>query len=147
VALLVLGKGEGDAKAEGTNQGLVLLQVLQVGGGPQPFGRLLLPQLQLVPANQEPAATVEAFFRGYRDAGGSAALEEHVFWVVWCESRWQEWAVSPSGHLGLAQFSPRTWSSVASKTQLWQWDDPYHQGFNVAVLMQTSAPEGQWSCW
>ena len=147
MALLALGKGEGHAKAEGKDQDAVLLQVLQVGGGPQPLGRLLLPQLQLLPPDQESAATVEAFYAGYRDAGGSPALEEHVWWVVWCESRWQEWTVSTSGYLGLAQFSPATWSSVANISGLWAWDDPYHQGYNTAVLMGMASPSTQWTCW
>ena len=146
--LLVLGQGEGHAKAEGPGlEDAVLLQVFQVGGGAPLERRLLLPELQLLPPDQESAATVASFYAGYRDAGGPAALEEHVWWVVWCESRWQEWTVSASGYLGLAQFSASTWRSVSSRTGLSDWQDPYHQGYNTAVLMGMASPSTQWTCW
>jgi soluble lytic murein transglycosylase-like protein len=67
--------------------------------------------------------------------------------VVACESGWRTWVVSPGGHLGLAQFAPGTWATAARRSGLWDWQDAYSQGVNVAVLMSIAAPAGQWSCW
>ena len=49
-----------------------------------------------------------------QDAIHQAAINRNVSeaWlrrITWCESRYQPWVTSRGGHMGLAQFAPRTW--------------------------------------
>jgi len=90
---------------------------------------------------------VEAdFVAGYLAAGvGGSHLQAFVCRIIPCESSWWTYAVSTGGHLGLSQFAPSTWNSVASKTGRHDWRNPYDQGFNSAVLAAESGL-GPWSC-
>ncbi len=125
----------------------VVLQVPAAGGVQGALGRALLPQVLDVSAAETAADPRGDYFAGYRDAGGAGWLEAHLDALVWCESRWLPWVVGAGGHLGLAQFSPETWATVAARTGLWDWTDPYSQGVNTAELMRLAEPAGQWSCW
>lgn len=87
------------------------------------------------------------FFRGYREAGGRAEYEGHLAGVVNCESRWDRFAVSAGGHLGLAQFAADSWEKAASISGLYEWQSAYAQGYNVAVWISLTNPATQWSCW
>jgi len=124
----------------------VVLGVQQMGQAPEVLRGKSLPLLQLIPA-AEASAVESEFWAGYRDGGGAAELEERFAAVVWCESRWLPWTVSKAGYLGLAQFSPGTWATVAKRTGYWDWWEPYHQGMNVAMLSRMADPASQWSCW
>ena len=85
-----------------------------------------------------------AFLEGYRDGGGNLAWEAHfVNVVIPCESTWNPYAVSWWGHLGLAQFAPRSWTLAGGG----DWTDPYQQGRNVAAWSSITEPWAQWSCW
>lgn len=96
-----------------------------------------------------------AFIAGYRDAGGNPVYLEHFLNVVIpCESGWQPSAVSSGGHLGLAQFSERSWAVSGGG----DWRDAHQQGANVArwvALTIDAASPGereyvklqQWSTW
>ena len=35
--------------------------------------------------------------------------------ITWCESRWQPWVTSRGGHMGIAQFAPRTWNWMSAQ--------------------------------
>jgi hypothetical protein len=91
---------------------------------------------------------VGSFIQGYRDGGGDPSLEGHfVSIVIPCESEWRTWVINPDGPFyGLAQFLWATWESSASFSGLWDWQNPYHQGYNVAVLIGplNADPRGQW---
>ena len=93
-----------------------------------------------------PDGAVEGdFFAGYRQAGG-VYPEGHVWWVIHCESTWRP--ITGGYYLGLAQFAPSTWSTVASITGLWDWTSPFHQGYNMGVWAGLSNPGSQWPyCW
>lgn len=96
------------------------------------------------------SAVRAAFLAGYRWGGGDPAWEEHLVNVIQCESGWN---LDPSGiHLGLAQFAPGTWEKAAGVSGLWDYTDPYHVGYNVAVWM--AMIPGRWGttagwphCW
>lgn len=84
------------------------------------------------------------FIAGYRDAGGPEALLSHFLEVVIaCESTWRVDAVSPGGHLGLAQFAPDSWAKAGGG----DWTDAYQQGANTARWVGLTNPADQWSCW
>lgn len=89
----------------------------------------------------------DCFFQGYRDAGGQYP-ERLIDAMVQCESSWQ---LDPGGyHLGLAQFAPGTWATVSAITGLTLPDNPYHQGYNVAVWSSMISPgttAGWPYCW
>ncbi len=89
----------------------------------------------------------DCFFQGYRDAGGQYP-EEQIDAMVQCESSWQ---LDPGGyHLGLAQFSPGTWTTVSAITGFSDPYNPYHQGYNVAVWSSMVSPgttAGWPYCW
>ncbi len=89
----------------------------------------------------------DCFFLGYRDAGGQYP-EGQIDAMVQCESSWR---LDPDGyHLGLAQFSPGTWTTVSAITDLALPYNPYHQGYNVAVWSSMISPgttAGWPYCW
>lgn len=94
---------------------------------------------------------VAAFLEGYRDGDGDPAWEAHLVDVVLpCES---EWRLNPPGiHLGPAQFARSTWETVAGISGFWDYTDPYHVGYNVALWMARIAPHygssaGWPGCW
>lgn len=110
------------------------------------------PYVVTLPPPEAPAApeytdVQERFFQGYRDAGGLYD-EAHISGVIRCESNWYP---TPAGyHLGLAQFAPGTWDSVAGRTGLWDHTDPYAQGYNMAVwssLVDPGTRAGWPWCW
>lgn len=109
-----------------------------------------------------PGEVLSGFAQGYREAGGPGQWLDHFLYdVIWCESKNNPYAVSPNGlYYGLVQFEVYfngegeivggTWHTVASVTGLWNVYDPYHQGFNTAVLITQlrASPHGQWPrCW
>ena len=91
-----------------------------------------------------------SFLEGYRGGGGDPAWEQRVLSMVECESGWR---LDPPGtHLGLAQFAPGTWETVAGISGFWDYTNPYHVGYNVAVWMGMIAPDygssqGWPNCW
>lgn len=91
----------------------------------------------------------EQFAAGYTAAGGNDRWREHLLDVVIpCESGWDPLAVSPAGHLGLAQFAADSWQRAGGG----DWRDPYTQGRNTAVWVALTIDRGadprvQWSCW
>lgn len=95
-------------------------------------------------------ALVAAFLAGYRFGGGDPQWEQRVLNMIGCESGWQ---LDPPGvHLGPAQFAPGTWETVAGISGLWDYTNPYHAGYNVAVWMGMIAPsygssQGWPNCW
>ena len=92
----------------------------------------------------ETEAVIALFIQGYRDSSGYPAWESHfVLEVIPCESHWNTFAVSPAGHLGLAQFEVRSWEKAGGG----DWTDPYQQGANVARWSSMTNPATQWSCW
>jgi hypothetical protein len=101
----------------------------------------------VAPAVQPPmGAVVDEFSRGFTDAGGdSATLRRFVEKIVPCESGWQ---IDPGGyHLGLAQFNPESWASVASVTGFYDWHDPWQMGYNTWTwVTMTDSIESQWAC-
>ena len=107
---------------------------------------------QTAPSEHRPlSGSIEtAFLAGYRDGGGDPAWEDRVLSMVECESGWH---LNPTGpHLGLAQFAPGTWETVAGISGLWDYTNPYHVGYNVAVWMGMIAPnygssQGWPNCW
>jgi hypothetical protein len=110
------------------------------------------PKSEHTPVPEPPVEVVyndvqQAFFEGFRAAGGIYD-EAHIFRVIRCESNWN--VVTDGSYLGLAQFAEGTWATVATITGLWDWTNPYHQGFNFATwAMRFENPgAGQWPyCW
>lgn len=86
------------------------------------------------------------FIAGYRAAGGSEELFNHIVsHMISCESGWQIYIVSPYGDSGLGQFKVGTWNGVAASTGHTDIWNPYDQGFNVATLSKDGL--GPWpSC-
>ena len=88
------------------------------------------------------------FRRGYLAAGVAGQWLDHFLSVVIpCESRWNTLAVSPGGHLGLVQFAPASWSTVARITGYQDWRRAFDQGFNAARWASMTTPSNQWACW
>jgi hypothetical protein len=76
------------------------------------------------------------FVDGYDAALGPAEYRAHfVVDVVPCESEWDQNKVSPSGHLGLAQFAPGTWASYARFGAETDWRSSWEQGWTAANLL------------
>ena len=94
----------------------------------------------------EGAGVINAFFQGYRDAGGQYP-EGQIDAMIQCESSWNPLAVSPWGHKGLSQFSDYSWATVAAITEYWDWTDPWQMGYNTAAWMTMTEPAQQWACW
>lgn len=108
------------------------------------------PTPEAVPSVYYPASTVEfAFLEGWHDGGGAllkgdAAVQR---WIT-CESNWN--VVTAGSYLGLAQFAPSTWGTVASITGYWEWTDPTQHAYNAAVwaLMIDPGSRAGWGvCW
>jgi len=106
---------------------------------------LIVPPTPTPPPSCAELATVRERFRcGYLRAGGDPALIEHVMATVACESRWDRHAVSEGGHLGLAQFTERSWRVAGGG----DWRKAHRQGRNMAVWMELTVPAEQWPvCW
>ena len=84
------------------------------------------------------------FLQGYRDMGGPPDLEAHfIERVIPCESNWDVQAISPSGHLGLAQFTQDSWDKAGGG----DWTNAYQQGANTARWVRLTNPAQQWQCW
>ena len=106
------------------------------------------PPAPVLSVQYYPQSTVEFdFLEGWYDGGGGAYKDgETVSRWVHCESTWQ--VVTSGFYLGLVQFAPSTWGSVAILTGLWDAYDPYQQGYNAAIWAQNSNPGIQWPvCW
>lgn len=92
---------------------------------------------------------VEArFYAGWYDAGGANVKDDWAIWrMINCESTWNV-HTPDSAYYGLAQFSEATWALVATITGLWDYWNPYHQGYNTATWAQVSTGGTQWPyCW
>lgn len=64
--------------------------------------------------------------------------------VVYCESRWVPWAVSPYGHLGLWQIDPRWYNGIwASLKGPW---DAAEANTRAAAHIYRAQGRGAWSC-
>ena len=67
--------------------------------------------------------------------------------ILWCESRFTPWVTSRGGHMGIAQFAPRTWQWMS-----WQAGrrgaSAYDPEAAVDVLAWALAHglSGHWSC-
>ena len=107
-----------------------------------------LPEPAALPYVEPPAPnSIEGrFFEGYRD-GGAPYPEGRIEAMIWCESRWR---LDPGNELGLAQFTPGSWGTVSSWTGFYDWLNPYHQGYNVAVwavAVSAGTTAGWPTCW
>ena len=108
------------------------------------------PSNDVTVASQRKDTLTHNFLRGYFASGGDSRWEQRVLSMVECESGWR---LDPPGtHLGLAQFAPGTWETVAGISGFWDYTNPYHAGYNVAVWMGMIAPDygssqGWPGCW
>ena len=98
------------------------------------------------------ASVVEyEFLDGWNDGGGAALKSPASVsrWVT-CESG-PGWNVVTAGSfLGLLQFHPSTFGTIATITGLWDAYDPYHQGFNGAtwaLMVEPGSTAGWPRCW
>lgn len=88
------------------------------------------------------------------DAGGSPSLADYFAGpVITCESAHHNPNAEPdpsivaaAGYLGVLQYSPATWATVARLTGFYDWTDPYAQGYNAAVWSRLTDPAAQWGC-
>jgi hypothetical protein len=95
---------------------------------------------------QFPNEAAAQFAAGYRQAGGPEQYLSHILYnVMPCESDYNPYAVSYGGpYYGLMQFSSYTWYSVGGG----DWFNPYQQGYNTAMLVNSTDPTTQWPyCW
>lgn len=98
-----------------------------------------------------PEGEVEvAFFSGWHEAGGENLKDDWSTWrMINCESTW--YVVTDGDFLGLAQFEEETWIIVSGMTELGDWTNPYHQGFNAATwanLIEAPGSSTGWPyCW
>ena len=94
-------------------------------------------------------SVVSLFLEGYRHGGGESQWEEHLMDVIQCESSWR---LDPPGiHLGLAQFTPRTWEKARCSIDA-DYRNPFDQGCAVARWMRKIKPHygtkaGWPHCW
>lgn len=67
--------------------------------------------------------------------------------IVWCESRYVPWVTSRGGHMGLAQFAPRTWAWM-SRQAGWAGASPYDPWAASDVLAWglVNGYAHHWSC-
>ena len=108
------------------------------------------PSSDVTSTSRRENTLIRDFLRGYRDGGGDPAWEQRVLAMVNCES---DFRLDPPGtHLGPAQFEPGTWETAAAVSGLWDYTDPYHVGYNVAVWLamipgRWGTSEGWPNCW
>lgn len=89
----------------------------------------------------------QEFIEGWVDGGRRNTVRADA--LVACESTWR---LDPPGFfLGLAQFHPDTWDTVAGRTGLDDYRNPYHQGYNAATwatLVDNPGGTAGWPiCW
>ena len=67
--------------------------------------------------------------------------------VTWCESRWQPWVTSRGGHMGIAQFAPRTWRTF-SRWAGWEGASPYdpYAAAHVLAWALRNGYATHWAC-
>lgn len=67
--------------------------------------------------------------------------------ILWCESRFTPWVTSRGGHMGIAQFAPRTWQWMSWQAG-WGGASAYDPVAAVDVLAWALAHglSGHWSC-
>lgn len=63
--------------------------------------------------------------------------------IPWCESRWNPWAVSRGGHVGLYQFARSTWATTPYRRR-WIFSARW-QAF-AAAWMLAQGRAGEWAC-
>lgn len=123
----------------------------QLGTTAPPSGAPPAAAPEAIPARRVPdsprhqKALAGRFLEGYRDAGGSPALEIHLIRdVIPCESGWQ---LDPGpGHYGLAQFAKGTWEAARCSPDA-DWRDPWQQGCAVATWIKTGIDPGSTAGW
>jgi Transglycosylase SLT domain len=67
--------------------------------------------------------------------------------ITFCESRWQPWVTSRGGHMGIAQFSARTWNWMSTQAG-WGGYSPYDPwaALHVLAWALSHGMSGHWSC-
>ena len=67
--------------------------------------------------------------------------------ILWCESRFTPWATSRGGHMGIAQFSRRTWDWMSSQAG-WRGASPYDPEAAIDTLAWAlrAGLASHWAC-
>jgi soluble lytic murein transglycosylase-like protein len=67
--------------------------------------------------------------------------------ITWCESRWQPWVTSRGGHMGIAQFSTRTWNWMSAQAG-WGGYSAYDAwaALHTLAWALSRGYSGHWSC-